>query len=101
LLAALDKFDEIFAVLQDDDAAKMKAVLDWAKAHGHEEVSQELLDAIGAHNLSDAGIEKKIAQMEDARRSRNFKLSDAIRAELTSAGLIIEQTKDGIRWRRK
>jgi cysteinyl-tRNA synthetase len=101
LLAALDKFDEIFAVLQDDDATKMKAVLDWAKAHGHEGVSQELLDAIGAHNLSDAGIEKKIAQMEDARRSRNFKLSDAIRAELTSAGLIIEQTKDGIRWRRK
>jgi cysteinyl-tRNA synthetase len=101
LLAALDKFDEIFAVLQDDDAAKMKAVLDWAKAHGHEGVSQELLDAIGAHNLSDAEIEKKIAQMEDARRTRNFKLSDAIRAELTSAGLIVEQTKDGIRWRRK
>jgi cysteinyl-tRNA synthetase len=101
LLAALDKFDEIFAVLQDDDAAKMKAVLDWAQAHGHEDVSQELLDAIGAHSLSDVGIEKKIAQMEDARRSRNFKLSDAIRAELTSAGLIVEQTKDGIRWRRK
>jgi cysteinyl-tRNA synthetase len=101
LLAALDKFDEIFAVLQDDDAAKMKAVLDWAEAHGHSGVSQELLDAIGAHNLSDAEIEKKIAQMEDARRSRNFKSSDAIRAELTSAGLIIEQTKDGIRWRRK
>jgi cysteinyl-tRNA synthetase len=76
-------------------------VLDWAEAHGHSGVSQELLDAIGAHNLSDAEIEKKIAQMEDARRSRNFKSSDAIRAELTSAGLIIEQTKDGIRWRRK
>src|SRR5882762_3095273 len=30
LLAALDKFDEVFAVLKDDDQPKMKAVLDWA-----------------------------------------------------------------------
>ena len=36
LLAALTKFDEIFAVLEDDDAAKMKAVLEWAKAEGRD-----------------------------------------------------------------
>ena len=101
LLATLDKFDEIFAVLQDDDAAKMKSILDWAKTQGREDISRELLDAIGLHSLSDAEIENKIARMEEARRTRNFKLSDAIRAELTGAGLIIEQTKDGIRWRRK
>jgi cysteinyl-tRNA synthetase len=101
LLATLDKFDEIFAVLQDDDAAKMKSILDWAKTQGREDISRELLDAIGLHSLSDAEIQNKIAQMEEARRTRNFKLSDAIRAELTGAGLVIEQTKDGIRWRRK
>jgi cysteinyl-tRNA synthetase len=39
--------------------------------------------------------------MEAARRARNFQLSDAIRAELTSAGLLVEITKDGVRWRRK
>ncbi len=102
LLAALDKFDEVFAVLRDDDAPKMKAILEWAKAEGHEkDVSQELLDAAGGQGLSDAEVERKIAEMEAARRSRNFQASDAIRAELTSAGLLVEISKDGVRWRRK
>src|ERR1700675_2345771 len=82
LLAALDKFDEIFAVLRDDDAPKMKAILEWAKTEGREkDVSQELLDVVGTQSLSDAEIEMKIAEMEAARRSRNFQASDAIRAE--------------------
>jgi cysteinyl-tRNA synthetase len=102
LLAALDKFDEIFAVLRDDDAPKMKAILEWAKTEGRDkEVSHELLDAVGAQGLSDAQIEAKIAEMEAARRSRDFQASDAIRAELTSGGLLVEITKDGVRWRRK
>src|SRR6202142_837285 len=102
LLAALDKFDEIFAVLRDDDGPKMKAILDWAKAEGREkDISQELLDAAGAQSLSDAEVEAKIAEIKSARRSRNFQASDAIRAELTSAGLLVEITKDGVRWRRK
>ena len=102
LLAALDKFDEIFAVLRDDDAPKMKAILEWAKTEGREkDVSQELLAAAGTQSLSDAEIETRIAEMEAARRSRNFQASDAIRAELTNAGLLVEITKDGVRWRRK
>ncbi len=102
LLAALDKFDEIFAVLRDDDPPKMKAILEWAKTEGREkDVSQELIDAVGTQSLSDAEIESRIAEMEAARRSRNFQASDAIRAELTTAGLLVEITKDGVRWRRK
>jgi cysteinyl-tRNA synthetase len=102
LLAALDRFDEIFAVLGDDDAPKMKAILEWAKAEGREkDVSPELLDAVGAQSLSDAEIETRIAEMEAARRSRNFQASDAVRAALTSAGILVEITKDGVRWRRK
>jgi cysteinyl-tRNA synthetase len=102
LLATLEKFDEIFAVLKDDDAPKMKAIADWARAEGREkDISAELRDAISAQQWSDADIEKKIAEMEQARRARNFKQSDAIRAELGAAGILIEQTKDGVRWRRK
>ena len=102
LLAALEKFDEIFAILKDDDAPKMQAIHDWAKAEGREkDISPELLDAIRSQQVSDAEIERKIAEMELARRARNFKLSDAIRAELTAAGILVEQTKDGVRWRRK
>jgi len=102
LLAALEKFDEIFSVLKDDDAPKMQGILDWAKAEGREQdISSQLLEAVRAQSLSDADIEKKIADMEQARHARNFKRSDEIRADLTGAGIIVEITKDGVRWRRK
>jgi cysteinyl-tRNA synthetase len=102
LLIALEKFDEIFAVLQDDDGSKMKQVLDWASTEGREQdISAELRQAVQSDQLSDADIERKIAEMGAARNARNFKVSDALRAELTGAGIIIENTKDGVRWRRK
>jgi cysteinyl-tRNA synthetase len=39
--------------------------------------------------------------MKAARAGKNFARSDAIRAELTANGIVIEQTKEGVRWRRK
>lgn len=102
LLMALEKFDEIFAVLKDDDGGKMKEVFDWAPSEGREkDISAELREAVQSGQLSDPDIGKKIAEMEAARRGRNFKVSDAVRAELTGAGIVIENTKDGVRWRRK
>ncbi len=102
LLAVLNQFDELFAVLNDDDAPKMKAVVEWAKTVGREkEISPELLEIVGAGQLSDIDIENKLAEMETARKTRTFKVSDAIRAELIGAGILIENTKDGVRWRRK
>ena len=102
LLDALRKFDEIFAVLNDDDGPKLKQVFDWALAEGREkDISDELREAVRSGKLSDTNIEEKIAEMEAARRARNFKASDAIRAQLTEAGVIVEITKDGIRWHRK
>jgi cysteinyl-tRNA synthetase len=102
LLADLQSFEELFAVLKDDDAPKIRSIVDWAKAEGREsEISKELRETVGAQQVSDSDIEKKVAEMETARRSRNFKDSDAIRAELGAAGIIVEVTKDGARWRRK
>ena len=102
LLAALQHFDEVFAVLKDDDAAKVRGIVEWAKTEGREnEISEELLETVGAQRLSDGDIEKKVAEMEKERRSRNFTLSDAIRAELGGLGIVVEITKDGARWKRK
>ena len=102
LLAVLGNFDELFSVLNDDDGAKMKGVVDWAHAEGRsEEIGEELAETVGAHQLSDADIEKKIVEMEQARRARDFKRSDAIRSEFAANGILIENTKDGVRWRRK
>ncbi|MGC2193597.1 MAG: DALR domain-containing protein, partial [Terriglobales bacterium] len=102
LLGAIEKFDGIFAVLADDDAPKVQAILDWARAEGREkDIAPEALALAGSGQLSDAEIEKKIAEMEAARKARNFKVSDGLRAELAAAGILVENTKDGIRWRRK
>jgi cysteinyl-tRNA synthetase len=102
LLAALTKFDEIFAVLDDNDAAKMKRVFDWAKAEGRDnEINDNLRDAVQSGRFSDADIEKKLDEMKAARARRDFKASDALRAELADKGILVEITKDGIRWRRK
>ncbi len=102
LLAVLAQFDEIFSVLRDDDAAKMQPVLEWAKTEGREkDISPELLEIVSSAAMSDEQINQKVAEMETARKSKNFVVSDAIRAELTAAGILIEQTKEGVRWRRK
>ena len=102
LLDVLERFDQIFAVLEDDETEKMKKILNWAKSEKREkDVSNTLLQTMEAQELSDAGIEQKIAEMENARRSRNFQSSDAIRAELMAAGIVVENTKDGVRWKRK
>ena len=102
LLSALEKFDAVFAVLKDDDVLKMKQVYDWAMTESREnDIAAELREAVRSGQLSDSEIEEKIAEMEGARRVRNFKLSDALRAELTAGGVVIENTKDGVRWRRK
>jgi len=102
LLTALKKFDEVFAVVEDDDGPKMKQVFEWARTEGREkDISAELREAVQSGQLSDADIERKISEMEVARRGRNFKVSDALRAELTAAGVLVENTKDGVRWRRK
>jgi len=102
LLATMERFDAIFGILKDDDQAKMKAILDWAKAEGREkEISPELLEFAGSAQLADEQVNQKLAEMEAARKARNFKQSDAIRAELVSAGIIVENTKEGVRWRRK
>jgi cysteinyl-tRNA synthetase len=54
-----------------------------------------------ADALSDAQVEALIAERQQARKARDFKRSDAIRDELTAKGIILEDTKDGIRWKRK
>lgn len=102
LLNALQKFDEIFAVVPDDDNEKIRRIVDWAKAEGKlGGAGKDILEMASTPQLSDADVESRIAEMAKARAARNFKLSDTIRAELNEAGILVEITKDGIRWRRK
>ncbi|HYL92654.1 MAG TPA: cysteine--tRNA ligase, partial [Alphaproteobacteria bacterium] len=95
LLDVLQQFDEIFAVLQDDDAAKIAPVQEWARTQGKVDAN------VSASTTSDTEVERLIAERTAAKKARDFARSDAIRAQLTAAGIIVEDTKDGIRWKRK
>jgi cysteinyl-tRNA synthetase len=49
----------------------------------------------------DAEIESLIAQRNEARKKRDFAMSDRIRDQLLDRGVLIEDTREGTRWRRK
>jgi cysteinyl-tRNA synthetase len=49
----------------------------------------------------DEWVDAQIARRNEARRNREFALSDQIRGELLERGIIIEDTKEGTKWRRK
>ncbi len=102
LLQVLERFDELFAVLKDEDAPKIKSIVEWAQAEGRGgEIDKDMLEAVSSQHVSDADVQKKIADIDAARRNRDFKTSDSIRAELAAAGVAVEITKDGVRWKRK
>jgi cysteinyl-tRNA synthetase len=50
--------------------------------------------------LSDADIEAKIAERDAAKRSKDFARADQIRKDLAAQGIILEDTKEGVRWKR-
>jgi cysteinyl-tRNA synthetase len=86
VLAALESFDAIFAVLGDDDAAKVRAL------------------GLAPDSLApaDTEIEALVAERQAARKRKDFTTSDRIRVELAQRGIIIEDTRDGgVRWKRK
>src|SRR5438309_3922799 len=81
----LATFERVFAVLEDNDAAKLSEL-----GYGKESA------------LSDADIEKLVADRQAARKRRDFASSDRIRNELADHGIILEDSKDGsVRWKRK
>jgi cysteinyl-tRNA synthetase len=73
-LAFLDRFDSIFKVLQPTV------------------VTNEILDS---------EVESMIAERAAAKKSKNFTRADQIREQLLEQGIILEDTKSGVRWKRK
>jgi cysteinyl-tRNA synthetase len=99
ILALLAKFDSIFDVLTDRDAEVTRAALAWAELEGV--MDQATTEVQQTFALSDAEIEKLITARNDARKRKDFKQSDAIRDELAAKGILLEDSKDGVRWKRK
>ena len=52
------------------------------------------------NSLEDSHIEKLIEERENARKNRDFALADKIRDDLKEQGIILEDTKQGVRWKK-
>jgi cysteinyl-tRNA synthetase len=72
VLAAIGKFDSVFGIFGEASAG-----------------------------ILDADIESLINERQQARASRDFARSDEIRDTLLERGIVLEDTKDGVRWKRK
>ncbi|HEU5236300.1 MAG TPA: cysteine--tRNA ligase, partial [Pyrinomonadaceae bacterium] len=72
ILGAIDRFDSVLAVLGKSEAA-----------------------------ILDDEIQRLIDERQHARHRRDFASADEIRDELADRGIILEDTKDGVRWKRK
>jgi cysteinyl-tRNA synthetase len=99
ILAVLASFDAVFDVIEDHDAEATRRALEWAGPAGRlGDVSPELLARL---QLTDEAIDALVAERTAAKRQRNFARADQIRNELTEKGVVIEDAKDGVRWKRK
>ena len=59
-----------------------------------------LKSSVTEEGLSNADIDLKVEQRQQAKKDKDWALADKIRDELTSAGIILEDNAEGTRWRR-
>ena len=116
------KFQENFDEAMDDDfntADAIAAVFDLVKfantnagegssktfVEALKKMIQDLCDILGLitekkAELLDADIENLIQERQDARKAKNFARADEIRNELLEKGIILEDTREGVKWKR-
>ena len=51
--------------------------------------------------ILDAEVQELINERQEARHRRDFDRGDEIRDQLAERGIVLEDTKDGVRWKRK
>jgi cysteinyl-tRNA synthetase len=99
ILAVLASFDAVFNVIEDRDAEPTRRALEWAAQAGRlADVAPELR---ARQSLTDEAIDALVAERTLAKKQRNFARADQIRTELAEKGVAIEDSKDGVRWKRK
>jgi cysteinyl-tRNA synthetase len=100
MLGPVRQFDEIFDVLRDDDTDRMRTIIEWGKKEGRK-IEGDAAALASNHFLSDEQITELIDQHNSARKAKDFARSDAIRKQLADSGVLVENTKEGVRWKRK
>jgi cysteinyl-tRNA synthetase len=115
-LDTLQRWDRVFAVLEDNDNAKLQqfglskdapqlvtvTANDTTPARAEDvTVGNGDGNAPQAQPLAEEEIGRWIAERDEARRKGNFARADEIRQNLQKAGVILEDSKLGTRWKRK
>ena len=99
ILKTLAAFDAVFDVLEDRDAEPTQRALAWAEQAGRmADVAPELL---ASASIGDDEVNALVAERDVAKKRRDFARADQIRKQLAEKGILIEDSKDGARWKRK
>lgn len=69
------------------------------------ETMDKLCDVLGIitekkEEILDSEVEDLIAKRQQARKDKNFALADEIRGQLLDMGIILEDTREGVKWKR-
>ncbi|HEX4007056.1 MAG TPA: cysteine--tRNA ligase [Acidobacteriaceae bacterium] len=99
VLSTLHQFDRIFAVLDDHDPEWTTFALAWAKREGR--LGEAAPEVLATQGITDEQIQALVDERTQAKRTRNFARADQIRNDLAAKGVLIEDSKDGVRWKRK
>ena len=80
--------------------ASTKAYVSYVK-----ETMDKLCDVLGIitekkEEILDSEVEDLIAKRQQARKDKNFALADEIRGQLLDMGIILEDTREGVKWKR-
>ena len=80
--------------------ASTKEYVSWMKNE-----IQRLCDVMGIitekkTEVLDSEVEDLIAQRQAARKAKNFALADEIRGKLLDMGIVLEDTREGVKWKR-
>ena len=121
-IASLKEMYDKFEQAMDDDfntADAISAVFEivkFANSNSSAENTKEYIDTLikkittltdvlglkveKKEEILDEDIEKLIAERQQARKDRNFARADEIRGELLAKGIVLEDTREGVRWKR-
>ena len=69
------------------------------------DIIKKLCDVLGIitekeEELLDSDIEKLIEERQAARKAKNFARADEIRDQLAAQGILLEDTREGVKWKR-